>query len=86
MILPDTMDIRICVPEDSRATAWVSFDGRHRVELKSGDYIQVISSTFPVPTVCATNQSNDWFSGLERCLAWNKRERQKQFQVKVEQV
>ena len=77
MILPDTMEIRILVPEHSRATAWVSFDGRHRVNLLAGDSIQIESSQYPVPTLCKVNQSEDWFHGLETCLAWNKREKQK---------
>ncbi|KAI8906005.1 ATP-NAD kinase-like domain-containing protein [Gorgonomyces haynaldii] len=81
MILPDTMDIRICVPNDSRATAWVSFDGRHRVQLNAGDAVQVMSSPFPVPTVCKIDQTADWFNGLERCLGWNKRQRQKQLKI-----
>lgn len=34
MLLPDTMELRICVPFNSRSTAWASFDGRGRVELK----------------------------------------------------
>ena len=34
MLLPDTMELRICVPYNSRSTAWASFDGRGRVELK----------------------------------------------------
>lgn len=28
------MELRICVPFNSRNTAWASFDGRGRVELK----------------------------------------------------
>ena len=54
MILPDTMEIVILVPEDSRATAWVSFDGRHRVNLLAGDSVKIQTSQFPVPTVCVT--------------------------------
>ena len=76
MILPDTMEIVILVPEDSRATAWVSFDGRHRVNLLAGDSVKIQTSQFPVPTVCRMSQSEDWFQGLEHCLAWNKRNRQ----------
>lgn len=34
MLLPDSMELRICVPFNSRSTAWASFDGRGRVELK----------------------------------------------------
>jgi NAD+ kinase len=77
MILPDTMEVKILVPEDSRDSAWVSFDGRHRAHLQSGDAIHISTSHFPVPTICKISQSQDWFGGLEECLAWNKRERQK---------
>lgn len=34
MLLPDSMELRICVPYNSRSTAWASFDGRGRVELR----------------------------------------------------
>ena len=34
MLLPDSMELRVCVPFNSRSTAWASFDGRGRVELK----------------------------------------------------
>lgn len=34
MLLPDSMDLRIAVPYNSRSTAWASFDGRGRVELR----------------------------------------------------
>ncbi|KAF9329982.1 hypothetical protein BG006_007023 [Podila minutissima] len=81
MLLPDTMELRICVPFDSRSTAWASFDGRGRVELKQGDHIKVTASVFPFPTICSSTQSSDWFHSLSRCLRWNERERQKGFRV-----
>lgn len=34
MLLPDSMEVRVCVPYNSRSTAWASFDGRGRIELK----------------------------------------------------
>lgn len=33
LILPDSMVLRVGVPYDARSTAWVSFDGRQRIEL-----------------------------------------------------
>lgn len=33
-LVPDSMELRICVPFNSRNTAWASFDGRGRIELK----------------------------------------------------
>ncbi|KAM6502387.1 ATP-NAD kinase [Amanita muscaria] len=81
MLLPDTMELRICVPYNSRSTAWVSFDGRGRVELKQGDHIKVTASRYPFPTVCADKQSTDWFHAISRTLKWNERERQKSFVV-----
>ncbi|KAG0000444.1 hypothetical protein BGZ80_006362 [Entomortierella chlamydospora] len=81
MLLPDSMELRICVPFDSRSTAWASFDGRGRVELKQGDHIKVTSSVYPLPTICSSTQSSEWFHSLSRCLRWNERERQKGFTV-----
>ncbi|PBK75486.1 ATP-NAD kinase [Armillaria solidipes] len=84
MLLPDSMELRICVPFNSRSTAWASFDGRGRVELKEGDHIKVTASKYPFPTVCADKQSTDWFHAISRTLKWNERERQKSF-VMVEE-
>ena len=100
MLLPDSMELRICVPYNSRSTAWASFDGRGRVELKreccpsskdsmliylaEGDHIKVTASKYPFPTVCADKQSTDWFHAISRTLKWNERERQKSF-VDVEE-
>ncbi|THG93175.1 hypothetical protein EW026_g7988, partial [Hermanssonia centrifuga] len=81
MLLPDSMELRICVPFNSRSTAWASFDGRGRVELKQGDHIKITASKYPFPTVCSTSQSVDWFQSISRTLKWNERERQKSFVV-----
>lgn len=100
MLLPDSMELRVCVPFNSRSTAWASFDGRGRVELKrtysvrfcysfysrltshaEGDHIKITASKYPFPTVCADNQSTDWFHSISRTLKWNERERQKSFVV-----
>ena len=95
MLLPDSMELRICVPYNSRSTAWASFDGRGRVELKrafpsssliiankiEGDHIKVTASKYPFPTVCADKASPDWFNAISRTLRWNEREKQKSFVV-----
>ncbi|KAI7905766.1 ATP-NAD kinase-like domain-containing protein [Cokeromyces recurvatus] len=80
-LVPDSMELRICVPFNSRNTAWASFDGRGRIELKQGDHIKVTASRYPFPTVCKEDQATDWFNSLQNCLHWNKRERQKSFAV-----
>ncbi|BGP40340.1 hypothetical protein JCM10449v2_004301 [Rhodotorula kratochvilovae] len=81
MLLPDSMELRICVPYNSRSTAWASFDGRGRVELRQGDHIKVTASPYPFPTVCADKQSTDWFHSIARTLKWNERQRQKSFVI-----
>ncbi|CAO1622110.1 unnamed protein product [Jaminaea pallidilutea] len=81
MLLPDSMELRIAVPYNSRSTAWASFDGRGRVELKQGDHIKVTASRYPFPTICSENQSTDWFQSISRTLKWNERQRQKSFVV-----
>ncbi|KAJ1999057.1 hypothetical protein GGI04_004737 [Coemansia thaxteri] len=78
MLLPDSMVVRVVLPPDSRNTAWASFDGRHRIELRRGDHIQITASKYPLPTVCASqSQTQDWMASLSRCLNWNERKRQK---------
>ncbi|CAE6489377.1 unnamed protein product [Rhizoctonia solani] len=84
MLLPDSMELRVCVPYNSRSTAWASFDGRGRVELKPGDHIKITASKYPFPTVCNDKQSTDWFHSISRTFKWNERERQKSF-VMVEE-
>ncbi|KAG2093758.1 ATP-NAD kinase-like domain-containing protein [Suillus discolor] len=81
MLLPDSMELRICDPCNSRRTAWVSFDGRGRVELQQGDHIKITASKYPFPTVCVDKQLTDWFHAISRTLKWNGRERQKSFVV-----
>jgi NAD+ kinase len=73
MLLPESMVIKIIVPEDSRGGAWASFDGRHRIELEKGDAIVVSGSKYPFSTICKNRQTDDWFESLTRCLKWNER-------------
>ncbi|KAF4581214.1 NAD kinase associated with ferric reductase [Ophiocordyceps camponoti-floridani] len=71
MILSDTMALRVVVPRRSRATAFCSFDGKGRVELRQGDHITINVSQYPFPTV--TRCDNEWFDGVSRTLRWNVR-------------
>jgi len=77
MLLPDSAVLRVCVPRTSRATAYVSFDGRNRVELRKGDYVEIQASRFPFPTVA--KEEGEWVDTVCRTFQWNQRERQKPF-------
>ncbi|KAI9338817.1 ATP-NAD kinase-like domain-containing protein [Obelidium mucronatum] len=79
MLLPESIELKVQVPRDARGTAWVSFDGKQRRELKQGDEVRVEVSRFGVPTVCRQDQSKDWIESLRRCLHWNVRTKQKEF-------
>ncbi|RUS19283.1 hypothetical protein BC937DRAFT_87728 [Endogone sp. FLAS-F59071] len=81
VLVPDSVELRVCVPPGSRAVAWASFDGRGRVELRRGDHVKVVASRWGFPTVCKREVSGDWFGSLQRCLGWNQRQRQKSFAV-----
>jgi hypothetical protein len=41
----------------------------------------VTASKYSFPTVCKEDQATDWFNSLQKCLHWNKRERQKSFAI-----
>lgn len=71
MVLSDSLLLRIAVPAGSRSTAYCSFDGKGRVELRQGDYVTVEASQYPFPTVVANN--GEWFQSVQRALRWNTR-------------
>lgn len=73
VLFPDYVTLTIKVPDDSRASAWVSFDGRHRMELMRGDKVIVTVSRWSVPTFCKSDATNDWFRSISSCLRWNER-------------
>jgi len=79
MLLPDSAVLKVCVPKSSRATAYVSFDGRSRVELRKGDYVEIQASRFPFPTVI--KEEGEWIDTVCRTFQWNQRERQKPFSI-----
>jgi NAD+ kinase len=71
MVLSDSHLLRIAVPNASRSTAYCSFDGKGRIELRQGDYVTVEASQYPFPTVVADN--GEWFTSVQRALRWNTR-------------
>ncbi|XP_037088516.1 NAD kinase-like isoform X1 [Pollicipes pollicipes] len=79
IVVPAGVELKIAVSPDSRNTAWVSFDGRNRQELRHGDSLRVTTSIYPVPSICASDQIADWFESLDECLRWNDRKKQRQF-------
>ncbi|THY34425.1 ATP-NAD kinase [Aureobasidium pullulans] len=80
IILPDTMVLRIGVPYDARSSAYTSFDGKYRTELKPGDYVTISASRFPYPSVLPLNKrSEDWIESISRSLDWNSRAKQKPY-------
>ncbi|KAJ9618733.1 NAD(+) kinase [Taxawa tesnikishii (nom. ined.)] len=70
MILNDSMELKVSIPERGRGGAFVSFDGKGRVELGRGDEVVVRASRYPFPTVLS--QPMEWFDsgrgseGVER--------------------
>lgn len=71
MILSDTLLLRVSIPRHSRATAYCSFDGKGRVELRQGDHVTIAASQYPFPTVVRTDA--EWFNSVSRTLRWNTR-------------
>jgi NAD+ kinase len=71
MVLSDTLSLRIAVPHKSRSSAYASFDGKGRIELKQGDYVTLEASQYPFPTVMAGG--NEWVESVQRALRWNVR-------------
>jgi NAD+ kinase len=80
IVLPDTVSLKFRVSEKSRATAWVSFDGKFRQELRRGESVEIQTSVWPVPVICSEYNTQDWFKTLSTLLHWNTRHIQKELQ------
>lgn len=39
--------------------------------------VRITTAQYPVPSICAKNQMDDWFDSLAECLHWNVRKQQK---------
>ncbi|KAH3672202.1 hypothetical protein WICMUC_004431 [Wickerhamomyces mucosus] len=79
LIIPESTILRLGVPYNARSTAWCSFDGKNRVELKKGDFLTVTASRFPLPCIKQSTSKNAWFERLSETLNWNERKLQKPF-------
>lgn len=77
MVFPDHVVLRCYVPDDARSEASVAFDGKHRLELRRGDSVQIQMSSFPVPTINRKDHSADWLGSLKRNFNFNTRPRQR---------
>jgi len=77
MVFPDHVVLRCYVPDDARADAYVSFDGKYRRELHRGDSVQIQMSVHPVPTINRLDHSSDWLHSLKKNFNFNTRTRQK---------
>ncbi|CAH1772485.1 unnamed protein product [Owenia fusiformis] len=79
IVVPAGVEVKIMVNPDARNSAWVSFDGRNRQEITSGDCVRITTSIYPVPSICSQDQIRDWFDSLAECLHWNVRRQQNSF-------
>jgi len=80
LVVPDSMVLHIGVPYDARSSAFVSFDGKARVELRRGDFLTINASPYPFPKVLPQeNSSVSWVQQLSRTLHWNEQKRPKRY-------
>lgn len=77
VLLPDSAVVTLCVPNSARNPVYVTVDGKDFCELSWGDSIQVCVSPFPLPTICRTTETKDWFKSVQEALQWNLRAEQK---------
>ncbi|XP_025862929.1 NAD kinase isoform X3 [Vulpes vulpes] len=79
------MQYQIMLSPEARNTAWVSFDGRKRQEIRHGDSISITTSCYPLPSICVRDPVSDWFESLAQCLHWNVRKKQAHFTEEEEE-
>uniref|UniRef100_H0WQM9 NAD(+) kinase n=1 Tax=Otolemur garnettii TaxID=30611 RepID=H0WQM9_OTOGA len=79
IVVPAGVELKIMLSPEARNTAWVSFDGRKRQEIRHGDSISITTSCYPLPSICVQDPVSDWFESLAQCLHWNVRKKQAHF-------
>ncbi|XP_028747219.1 NAD kinase isoform X1 [Peromyscus maniculatus bairdii] len=79
IVVPAGVELKIMLSPEARNTAWVSFDGRKRQEIRHGDSISITTSCYPLPSICVSDPVSDWFESLAQCLHWNVRKKQAHF-------
>ncbi|WOK96046.1 NAD kinase 3 [Canna indica] len=76
LIFPEYVTLRVQVPFNSRGHAWASFDGKGRKQLAPGDALICSMATWPVPTACQVDSTNDFLRSIHEGLHWNLRKTQ----------
>lgn len=76
IVVPAGVELKVCVSPEARHNSWFSVDGRNLTELKHGFHLSITTSEYPLPSICRSDQINDWFEGLATCLHWNQRQKQ----------
>jgi len=78
VVLPDSAVVKVRVPMSARSSrVMVAVDGKDRIELHKGDSIEVAVSQYPLPTICKSTATDDWFLSVNEALQWNRRLEQK---------
>lgn len=76
-LLPDSAIVTVGVPLNARHGAALSVDGKDICAVRVGDSVEVAMSPYPVPTICRTTETGDWFASVHEALQWNGRAEQK---------
>lgn len=76
-LLPESSIVAVRIPLTARCGAALSVDGKDICQLGVGDSVEVAVSPHPVPTICHTSETSDWFASVNQALQWNGRAEQK---------
>ncbi|KAI9074850.1 hypothetical protein K1719_043158 [Acacia pycnantha] len=76
LILPEHVSVRVEIPANTRSPAWASFDGKNRKKLEAGDALVCSMASWPVPTACLVDSTNDFLRSIHEGLHWNLRKAQ----------
>lgn len=82
LIVPDSVIIKLKVPEDSRHMPWFNIDGSNKRKINLGAVIEIKTSEFCIPCklyldVVLDDNFSNWIGRLRDILGWNDRRRQK---------
>jgi len=71
LVIPESSDILIHLPEYARSNARISFDGKKALRMRKGSFLKVTPSLCPLPLINMSNLDTDWYEGITGKLKWN---------------
>lgn len=83
-VVSDNQVIKVAIPKNARDSAYVAFDGKRKMELKQGEFVEVKFSKYPLVWFCETSDNDDWLEAIEASFNMGEKRDRKSLEIKCD--